>query len=256
MFRLIIICLCFICCSCAVRSVYVPVSLPVPLFDSLRQVQASAYMGVNTFQMQLAYNPVKRFCLGINTNYGAGLGIYEGFVGLHKFSPRSRWRSEILAGGGYTDNYASVDKAWFNLFSRSDQNYETRATYNKFYLQPSIGYFSAIKIYKLTYSFSFTTRLSYLHFQKYIYRHKVTEDPQVDPGSIYLVNKEFYNGDLFLLEPCLTNKVGKGNLFGIIQLLGIMPYSQQIDIRYTKFSPVFLVSIGAQYNFRVKSRGR
>jgi hypothetical protein len=57
---------------------------------------------------------------------------------------------------------------------------------------------------------------------------------------------------MFLAEPCFTNKVGRNNFYGIFQALLIVPYSSQIDIRYTKFSPVFLLSLGIQYNLVFK----
>lgn len=69
---------------------------------------------------------------------------------------------------------------------------------------------------------------------------------------MYLVNKEYRNKPLFLFEPCLTNKVRLKNISAVLQVMAMMPYSAQIDIRHTKFSPVFLFSLGLQYNFVVK----
>jgi hypothetical protein len=242
----------FFMSACAVRSVYVPVSLPVPLFDSTKRVQATGYLGTNTIQLQLATNPFKRSLFGINTNYGAGLAIYEGFAGLYNYSKTARWRYELLGGGGYTNNYAQVDRAWFDAFSHEKSSFETLSAYNKIFLQPSVGFFSSIRIYKLNFSFSLSGRVSYLHFQKYIYREINANNLSVNGPPSYILNREYYNKDLFLLEPAFTNKVGRNNFYVVLQLLGVVPYSTQIDIRYTKFSPVILFSTGIQYNMRLK----
>lgn len=241
--------------SCAVRSVYVPAAQNVTLFDSNKQVQATGYLGVNTFQLQLAHNPVNHFVFGLNNSYGAGLSIYEGYMGLYNYTKsNATWRYEVLAGGGYTDNYSQVNHGTFAALQNKNSNFETVSIYNKLFLQPSFGYFSEIKMYKLFYSFSFGTRVSGIAFQKYIYR-EIDADATLPNGpDVYVVNKEYYNKTLFLLEPCITNKVRIKNVSAVLQAMAMMPYSSQIDIRYTKFSPVFLLSLGLQYNFVFKKR--
>lgn len=245
----------FLIAGCAVRSVYVPAAQNVSLFDEHKQVQATGYLGINTFQLQVAHNPVNHFVFGLNTSYGSGLSIYEGYLGLYNYSKsNARWRYEFLTGGGYTDNYSQINHGTFAALQNKNSNFETISVYSKLFVQPSLGYFSAISMYKLTYSFSLGTRLSCLDFKKYIYREIDANQTLSNGSTVYLVNKEYRNQPLFLFEPCLTNKVSLRNISAVLQVMAMMPYSDQIDIRYTKFSPVFLFSLGLQYNFVFKKK--
>ena len=73
MFRTILIALCTLILSgCAVRSVYVPTSQNVVLFDDKKQIQADAYVGGNHLELQVAHNPVNHFVAGLHVNYGTG----------------------------------------------------------------------------------------------------------------------------------------------------------------------------------------
>lgn len=241
--------------SCAVRSVYVPAAQNVTLFDHNKQVQATGYLGINTFQLQLAHNPVNHFVFGLNTSYGSGLSIYEGYIGLYNYSKtKANWRYELLAGGGYTDNYSQINHGSFAALQNKNSNFQTISVYSKLFVQPSLGYFSSIKMYKLLYSFSLGTRLSYLDFKKYIYREIDADQTLALGTTLYLVNKEYYNQPLFLFEPCITNKVRLKNVSAVLQVMAMTPYSDHIDIRHTKFSPVFLFSLGIQYNFVFKKK--
>jgi hypothetical protein len=253
----LVLCSLLILSACAVRSVYVPAAQNVMLFDNRKQIQANGYLGVNTYQLQLAHNPTKHFLFGLNNSYGTGLAIYEGFIGFYNYQKKDepKWRHEVLAGGGYTNNFSQVEHGWFAALQNRNSNFETISVYNKFFLQPSVGFFSKIKMYKLSYSFSLSTRVSYLDFKKYIYREIDADHSLFNGSTNYIVNKEYYNKNLFLFEPCITNKVGLRNLYVVLQLLTITPYSSEIDIRYTKFSPVFLFSLGIQYNLIFKKRG-
>lgn len=239
--------------SCAVRSVYVPTSQNIMLFDDQKQVQANAYVGTNTAQLQIAHNPVNHLVAGISTNYGSGLTIYEGYAGYYGYSKNgAHWRGEILGGAGYTNNYSQVDRAWISWFKEGNSNFETNAVYNKYFIQPAAGFFARIEMYKINYSFLFSCKASYLDFKKYIYR-EIDADATLNAGStVYIVNKEYRNKSLWLFEPCFTNKVGYKNVAAVLQGEVMMPYSSQIDIRNTKFSPVFLFSLGIQYNFIFK----
>jgi hypothetical protein len=71
---------------------------------------------------------------------------------------------------------------------------------------------------------------------------------------VYILNKEYYDKNLFLLEPCISNKVGIRNFYAVIQGQFMIPYSSQIDVSYTKFSPVAILSLGLQYNFVFKKQ--
>lgn len=243
------------CSTCAVRSVYVPTAHNVLLFDASRQIQANAYLGVNTYQFQLGYNPVNRLVAGLNNCYGSGLSIYEGYFGFYNYSKKdATWRYEILAGGGNTNNYSQVIHGLFAALQNRNSNFETISVYNKVFLQPSFGFFARIKIYELDYSFSFGNRFSYLDFKRYIYREIDVDNSPIGGPTTYVVNREYYNKQLFLLEPCITNKIGRNNLALTLQIIGIFPYSDEIDIRYTKFSPGILLSFGMQYTFRLKKK--
>ncbi len=239
--------------KCAVRSVFVPTSQNVMLFDDNKQIQANAYVGTNTAQLQLAHNPVKHMVVGLSTNYGAGLSIYEGYLGTYGYSKNNaHWRCELLGGAGYTNNYSQIDNAWTSAFKPGNTSYETISLYNKFFVQPAFGFFSKIDMYKLSYSFSFSCKGSYIDFKKYIYREIDADETKNTGSTVYIVNKEYYNKDMYLLEPCFTNKIGLRNVYAVLQAEVMMPYSTAIDIRNTKFSPVFLFSFGIQYNFIFK----
>jgi hypothetical protein len=96
--------------------------------------------------------------------------------------------------------------------------------------------------------------MSYLHFRRFLYR-EIDIQQTTDPDNpVYSFSRSYRNKGLLLLEPCLTNKVGKGRLSGIIQLQAMIPYSDEIDLRHTKFSPGILFSLGVQYNLPLKSR--
>jgi hypothetical protein len=246
---IITVCL-FLLNGCAVRSVYVPASQNVMLFKENKQIQATGYAGINTFQLQLAHNPINHFAFGLNNTYGTGLSIYEGSVGLYNYSKEdAKWRYELLTGAGYTNNFSQVEHGWVAALQNKNSNFETISVYNKFFIQPGFGFFSKIRMYKLTYSFSLSSRLSYLDFKKYIYHEIDADQSRLSGQTVYVVNKEYYNKGLFLLEPCITNKVGLKNVYAVLQLLFMSPYSKEIDVRYTKFSSVFLFSLGIQYNF-------
>ncbi len=245
----------FLFSACAVRSVYVPTSQNVLLFDGKKQIQANAYVGSNHSELQLAANPVNRFVVGASTNYGTGLAIYEAYFGTYNYSKDgARWRYELLGGASYTNNFSQQNNALISFAKQTPSNFETVALYNKFFIQPAVGINSKIEMYKLTYSFSFSSRISYINFKKYIYREIDVDQSAVQNTTIYFVNKEYFNKDLYLFEPCLTNKIGLKNVYVVLQVQFMMPYSTDIDIRYTKFSPVFILSAGLQYNLVFKQR--
>jgi hypothetical protein len=239
--------------GCAVRSVYVPTVPNTQLFDQRKQLQLNGYIGTNHAEVQAAGNPVNHLTLGLNTSLGTGLSIYEGFAGLYGYSKGDlKWRYEVQAGAGATANFLQRNRVWFSVFKEEKSNYITEAVYNKYFLQPSLGYFGKMEIYKLNYSFSISCRTSFIDFKRYVYR-ELNEDSTLLTGQeVYVVNKEFHNRPLFLLEPCITNKVGLKNFSAVIQGQFMIPYSQGIDIRYTKFSPVFVLAIGLQYNLIFK----
>lgn len=237
------------------RSVYVPTTHNVLLFDENKQIQANAYVGTNTTQLQLAYNPLKHFAFSVNTASGSGLSIYEGSVGFFEYSKKNAvWRYEVLTGGGVTNNFSQVNNAWVSVFKKTKSNYETISKYSKFYIQPSIGFFGKIAMYKLNYSLSFTGKVSYINFNTFVYREINKDATANSSNTVYFVNREYKDCEMFLFEPCFTNKVGMRNVYAVIQAQVMMPYSEEIDIRYTKFSPVFLLSFGIQYNFVFKNK--
>lgn len=239
--------------GCAVRSVYVPTVENMQLFDDKKQLQANGYIGTNHAELQMSGNPIRHFSLGMNSSLGTGLSIYQGFIGIHAYSKNNmKWRYELLGGAGATANFLKREKVWFSILKEEKANYVTEAIYNKYFLQPSFGYFGKMEIYKVNYSFSLSCRVSYIDFKKYVYREINADSSLITGQSVYFVNKEFYNKDLYLLEPCITNKVGIKNMYAVIQGQFMIPYSTEIDIRHTKFSPVFIFIIGLQYNLIFK----
>lgn len=240
--------------GCAVRSVYIPVSQNVPLFDSLKALQATAYIGANHVEIQAAHNPVKKLALCGNINFGSGISIYDVALGTYGYSKNTNWRYEIFAGYGYNSNFAFQTANYNSAFNQPIKNYEIKSFYDKGYLQPSLGYFNSIKMYKLTYSFSLSARLSVLYYKIYSFKEIDDEATRQMGYNVYITDKNYNNSMLYLLEPCITNKVGIRNFYAILQCQGFVPYSRQIDIRNTVFSQGILVSIGLQYNFIFKPK--
>ena len=145
---------CFLLSSCAVRSIYIPVSQNTPLFGKEKAIQANAYVGTNHIELQAAHNPFKKIAVCGNINFGTGISIYDLALGTYGHGSNSNWRYETFIGYGYNSNYA-FQTANYNVFlNQPIKNYEVRSLYQKAYLQPAIGYFNAIKMYKMTYSFS------------------------------------------------------------------------------------------------------
>lgn len=256
MFKCFIIAItCLLISSCAVRSVYVPTSHNVVLFDDKKQIQANAYVGTNHLELQVAHNPVNHFVVGLNVNYGTGLSSYEGMMGLYGYSKKNaNWRVEMIAGGGYNSNFFQQNNAWMAAIKKENVNYETYAIYSKYFMQPSVGFFSKIEMYNLSYSFAFSCRASYLDFKKYVYKEISRDSLSVNSLNPYIVNRDYNNKSIFILEPCFVNKVGLKNVYAVIQGQFIVPLASDIDLHYANFSPVFLMSFGLQYNFIFKKQ--
>lgn len=241
--------------GCAVRSVYVPTSQNIMLFDDKKQVQGNAYVGTNTVQLQLAHNPVNHVVAGISTNYGAGLSIYEGYLGFYGYSKdNAQWRYELLGGGGYNSNFSRQDNAFLATVKKTNIRYETYSIYSKAFVQPAVGFFSSIDMYKLRYSFAFSCRASYLDFKTYQYQEVSRDSLMVNSPNPYIVNRNYSNKGIAILEPCVTNKVGRNNLSAVIQGQFIVPVMSEIDLHYANLSPVFLISVGVQYSFVFKKQ--
>ena len=256
MLRTVFIALCTLILSgCAVRSVYVPTSQNVALFDDKKQIQANAYVGSNHLELQLAHNPVNHFVAGLHVNYGTGLSAYEGMVGVYGYSKKNAtWRCELTGGAGYNSNFFQQNNAWMAAVKKQNVSYETYSIYSKYFVQPAVGFFSKINMYKINYSFAFSCRASYLDFKKYVYKEISRDSIEVNSPNPYIVNRNYSNKAIVILEPCFINKVGYKNVSAVIQGQFIVPVSTEIDLNYANFSPGFLMSFGLQYNFVFKKQ--
>ncbi len=237
-----------------VRSVYIPVSQNNPLFGENKEVQAVAYVGDNHVELQAAHNPTKKLAIAANVYFGSGVSIYDAALGTYGYNENKKWRWETFLGYGNNSNYAYQTANYNVLLGKPVKNYEVRSLYDKFYLQPSFGFFSNIKMYNIKYSFSFSSRISALYFKIYSFKEIDDAATQQSGQTVYITNKFFKNSFMYLLEPCLTNKIGVKNVNVILQIQGFFPYSEEIDIRNTVFSPGFIFSLGLQYNFVFKAK--
>jgi len=239
--------------SCAVRSLYIPVSQNVPLFDNERSIQGNVYLGLNHIELQLAHNPINHVAFSSNLNFGGGISIYDFAAGWYNYNSSGSLRYELFAGYGYNSNIV-FPASYSNIFTRQRIDYEVNSLYNKYYFQPAAGYFGHLNIYRLHYSFTLSARLSYLHFRRFLYR-ELDNDHTIDPDNpVYQFSRSYRNKGLLLLEPCITNKVGRGPVSGILQVQGMIPYSEAIDVSNTSFSPGILLSIGIEYTLGLKSK--
>lgn len=246
--------LCLLLSGCAVRSVYIPVCQNTPLFKDDKEIKAVGYIGTNHVELQLAHNPVKKLAIAANVSFGSGISIYDGAIGTYGYSESKKWRAEIFTGYGNNSNYAFQTANYNALLNRPIKNFEVRSLYDKFYLQPSVGYFDHIKMYKMNYSFSFSARVSVLYFKTYSFKEIDYEATKVAGQNVYIHDINYNNGVMNLFEPCFTNKIGIKNINLILQGQFFIPYSTQIDISNTVFSPGVLFAAGLQYNFVYKSR--
>jgi hypothetical protein len=249
-----ILILCFLLSGCAVRSVYIPVSQNTPLFGKDKALQANAFVGANHIELQVAHNPFKKVAVCGNINFGTGISIYDLALGTYGHGSNSNWRYETFVGYGYNSNFAFQTANYNVLLNQSVKNYEVRSLYQKIYLQPAVGYFNAIKMYKMTYSFSLSARLSALYFSTYSFK-EIDDTASTNSGkTVYIKNVNYTNKFLYTIEPCFTNKIGVKNIYALLQFQAIIPYSDQINIRNTVFSQNFIFSLGIQYNFIFKPK--
>ncbi len=249
-----IVLLCFLLSSCAVRSVYIPVCQNTPFFKDDREVKVMAYAGTNHIELQGAYNPARSLAICGNVSFGSGISIYDGAIGTYGYNNSKSWRAEFFTGYGHNSNFAFQTANYNPLFNQPLKSFEVRSLYDKFYIQPGVGYFGNIKMYKMNYSFSLSARISALHFQTYTFKEIDYEATKQSGHDVYIHNINYTNGWLNLLEPCFTNKVGIKNFNIILQGQFFIPYSEQIDVSHTVFSPGFLFAAGLQYNIVFKNR--
>jgi len=236
--------------GCAIRSVYIPLSQNVPLFDTSRQIKASGYLGINHVELQAAHNYSAHFALATNVYFGSGIACYDAAIGAYAYSKNAKWHYELFGGYGYNSNISYNNG---NFLSPSEKlSYDANALYHRIYLQPAVGFTGKISIYKIRYSFSLSAKVSYLYFKDFLYDEKNV----ASPAPVYIVYKQYQDDGMFTLEPCLTNKVGIKNIMAILQVQSISPYSTQIDVRNTKFSPVIILSTGIQYDLTFKRKFR
>lgn len=240
--------------SCAVRSVYIPVSQNVPLFDSVKSLHLNAYVGGNHIELQGAINPVRKLALASNINFGTGISIYDFAVGTYGYSKNANWRYELFGGYGHNSNFAFQTANYNSLIKQPIKNYEVRSLYDKYYIQPSFGYFGHIKMYKLNYSFALSARVSALYYQLYSFKEIDDAASQVAGQNIYIHDVNYKNRMIYLLEPCFTNKIGYRNVYITLQCQGFVPYSEQVDISNTVFSQALIFSAGLEYQLRFKSK--
>lgn len=249
-----IIAACFFLSSCAVRSVYIPISQNTPLFKDDKELKLVGYVGTNHIELQLANNPGKNLAVCGNVSFGSGISIYDGAIGTYGYNESKKWRAEFFGGYGHNSNYAFQTANYNALINQPIRNFEVRSLYDKFYLQPAVGYFGDIKMYKMNYSFSLSARISALNFKTYSFKEIDYEATKQTGQNVYIHDINYMNGWLNLLEPCFTNKVGIKNFNIVLQGQFFIPYSEQIDVSHTVFSPGFLCYAGLQYNLVFKKK--
>jgi hypothetical protein len=238
--------------SCALRSVYIPVSQNVPLFDSTRELRANLYPSANHIEFQAALHPARHLSVATNINFGSGITVYDAAMGHSIWW--GRWRAECFAGFGYTTNVIYPGSNDLSIFSPKDVDYEVRSLYQRYYLQPALGFNGKMDFYGIHYSFTLSARMSALHFNEYTYR-TIDKTQTIDPKNpVYIVDNSYSDKMLYTLEPCFTNRVAYGRVYGNLQAQAMIPYSTDIDVRYTKFSPGLLLSIGVGYELSFRKK--
>lgn len=234
--------------ACSPRSVYIPMSHNVPMFDTVRMMKAAAFTGGNHIEAQIAVTASKHIALAGNSELGAGVGLADVAVGWYGCDKNAKWRYELFAGGGLTSNYGLIGRARSSLFSGRNLNYEVASVYTRFYIQPAIGFRKNIPYYyNLHGAMALSMRVSRLDFQHYSFREVDFNQTTSIFQPVYSYDRTYKNEWMYVFEPCLTNTVGRGPFSVIAQLEAVLPKSPTIDTDHDKFSPTLLFSIGLRY---------
>ena len=240
--------------ACAPRSAYIPVSHNVPQFDSVRKTEVALYLSSNHLEVQAAANPFKHVAAAANINFGSGIAVYDLALGWYAYNRDARWHYSLFAGAGYNSNLYFQDVNSNALFNKQKNGFNVLSLYNKFYLQPSVGFTDDFGYYDIRYCFTLSVRGAYLYFKRLTYQ-EIDADKTIDPEHpVYVVNKSYRDASLWTIEPAITHTVQRGPFSIIAQLQAISPYSEVIDVSDTRFSPGLLFSLGFRYTMLKKKK--
>lgn len=242
--------------SCAPRSAYIPVTHNLPQFDTLQQLHTAAYISANHIEVQASGNPFRHVATAVNLNFGSGIAVYDLALGWYGYSRNCNWHYTVMAGIGYNSNLFFRDPNSRGWFTKTRNGYDILSLYNRYYLQPSLSFEDDFGYYDIRYGFSLSVRSSYLFFQRFRYQ-EIDADLTTDLNNpVYVVNRSYRGKDMWIFEPALTHTVRRGPLAVIVQLQSISPYSTEIDVNNTKFSPGLLLSTGIRYTLSGKHRSK
>lgn len=148
----------------ACTPLYVPPATPVPLFDSVGEVQAAGYVGLNGYDLQLAYAPSDHVALSSALSYSPEATandyttdhshLYGEFVGGYDTRFGENFRFNLLAGLGVgTTRYAAYLDDTVSGIST------IRARYERYTTQAYLGVRPSGRV-----EFGLVGRLAYLDF--------------------------------------------------------------------------------------------
>ena len=94
-------------------------------------------------------------------------------------------------------------------------------------------------MYKVSYSFAFSCRASYLDFKKYTYKEISRDSLLVNSPNSYIVNRDYTNKGIFILEPCFVKKLDLKYISRYTRAIYCAKMASDIDLHYANFSQCF-----------------
>jgi hypothetical protein len=182
------------------KVMYIPNSLNVPLFVEKNEFKAN----IGFYDYQLAYSVTKNIGLMANgyvrnslfsgssdLNYSSSRNLFEGAIGYFKTLDKDVVFETYAGGGAGKLSFNGSQDVW-----EDNSNYKYSANFNRFFIQPSIGYVQDMM------EVAFSARLARLSFNN-IKTENYTQQMLLE-DDIYNLDKTNY----FFIEPALTFRVG------------------------------------------------
>ncbi len=226
---------------------YAPNAPNVPLFQEKNELSAAAAFSwgdeIKSIQIQTAYAFDSSMAIQVNGMYSIRdenfYGTYlEGAFGLFD-NVSKNWVFEGYIGFGAGDIYREYQTPSCSTTSRAEQGF--KATFNKIFFQPSIGYTSK------DFEFAFTYRLSVLSF---------TSVSLTDPSNISTSIYSFCNTNNLndvrdkshlLSEPAVTLRFGVSRGVKIQTQFGASKVLLSRD-----YEPKIYANVGLNINLNIK----
>ncbi len=206
--RALILFLIIACLSSCAPIYYAPNAPNVPLFQKKNELSAAAAFSwgdeIKSIQIQTAYAFDSSMAIQLNGMYSIRdenfYGTYlEGAFGFFD-NVSKKWILEGYIGFGAGNIYREYQTPYCSTTTRAEQGF--KATFNKIFFQPSIGYTSK------DFEFAFTYRLSVLNFTSVSLTNPSNISTQVNAACNTNNLNDVRNKSHSLSEPAVTFRFG------------------------------------------------